>query len=73
MHRVNIDEKKCVGCRTCELACSFQHDRQFNPRNSKIRIFFADDGGLEIALSSCDCNNMSCVEFCPVQAIHPVS
>lgn len=29
---------KCVGCGTCELICSFYHDRVFAPSSSGIRL-----------------------------------
>jgi len=68
-----IDEKKCVGCRACELACSFSQNKEFCPENSNIRIYFTDEGNLEInILKNCHCLNKEmplCVEFCPTKAI----
>ena len=26
-----IHPDKCTGCRNCELACSFEHERRFRP------------------------------------------
>jgi len=68
-----IEKEKCVGCRACELACSFHRTKEFCPESSSIRIFFTNDGDLEIDISSeCNCsdkNNLPCVEFCPTQAL----
>ena len=69
-----VNKEKCVGCRTCELACSFYHVGEFCPENSNIRIFFTDDGDIEIDISSnCNFSNKDaeppCVEFCPTQAL----
>lgn len=68
-----IDKEKCVGCRACELACSFYHVKEFCPENSNIRIFFTDDGDVEIDISgNCNCSGKDeplCVKFCPTQAL----
>ena len=70
---LTIDKKKCVGCRACELACSFYRTKEFCPENSNIRIYFTDEGNLDInILKNCQCSNKEkplCVEFCPTKAI----
>jgi len=33
-----FDMPVCGGCRTCEMACSFHHKREFNPAVSSIKI-----------------------------------
>ncbi len=72
MTSIEIDPQKCIGCRICELACSFKHLGEFNPEYSKIRIFFSDDGGLDINIKSCYCAHPFCIDFCPVKAISNV-
>lgn len=71
--KVHVNKDKCVGCRTCELACSFQKSGVFNPEKSNIRIYFDSEGGLDIKIqASCDCSEVErplCVELCPVGAI----
>ena len=68
-----VDQKKCVGCRICELVCSFNHIRAFCPEQSKIQIFLTDDGNVEINLfCSGKCSGEEealCVQLCPTQAI----
>jgi anaerobic carbon-monoxide dehydrogenase iron sulfur subunit len=71
MRRFTLDTDKCVGCRTCELACSFSHRQQFDPESAKIRIYFCDDGGLDIRVAACDCRQPLCLEMCPTQALRP--
>ncbi len=71
MQRFNVDEQKCVGCRICELACSFQRQQEFNPASSNIKIYFADDGRLSINVQNCDCTRPLCLDLCPVQALRP--
>ena len=75
------DTQKCVGCRSCELACSFHHRKLFRPGiasihvqrneyrgNFDVRLVHyqqAEDGHLP-----CDCSreNEFCVRYCPVTA-----
>ncbi len=35
---LKIDTGKCVGCRTCEIACSFHHRRVFAPELSSLEV-----------------------------------
>ncbi len=68
---ITVNLKKCVGCRTCELACSYYHKGCFNPKYSSIRVHFADnyDIGMDI-LNTCDCKrDPLCVKLCPTNAI----
>ncbi|MBW2608974.1 MAG: hypothetical protein JRC68_01345 [Deltaproteobacteria bacterium] len=32
------DEKACFGCRSCELVCSFHHEKVFSPELSSIKV-----------------------------------
>jgi len=34
----------CGACRTCEIACSFHHTKEFNPTCSSIKILEKPDG-----------------------------
>ncbi|MCL6448168.1 MAG: 4Fe-4S binding protein [Armatimonadetes bacterium] len=70
--QIDIDKNKCVGCRTCELACSFQKTKMFNPDDSNIKIYFDDESNLVIKIfAPCDCSATLplCYELCPVDAI----
>lgn len=33
-----FDMPSCGGCRTCEMACSFHHQDEFNPAIASIKI-----------------------------------
>ncbi len=66
-----VDEARCVGCRLCELACSFGRRGQFDPEVAAIRVTFLDDGRLAVTVAdACSgCRQPLCAEFCPVDAI----
>ncbi len=70
---LTVDIQKCVGCRICELACSFHNERWFSPEDSRIRVFFNDHGDVAVEMpDECDCTGSGeplCVEFCPTCAI----
>ncbi len=36
--KITINTRACYGCRICELACSFHHQRLFSPELSSIRV-----------------------------------
>ncbi|MBW1646929.1 MAG: 4Fe-4S binding protein [Deltaproteobacteria bacterium] len=68
---VTVDTTRCVGCRLCELACSFSRHGQFNPSLAAIAVCFQDDGTLAVAISEdcAACRRPLCADFCPVGAI----
>jgi Fe-S-cluster-containing dehydrogenase component len=33
-----VDNGKCVGCKTCEVACSYHHEKIFSPRIASLEI-----------------------------------
>ena len=63
-----VDNKRCNGCRICEIFCSKKHEEKVFPRASRIRIlpYFP---GVEVAAVCYQCENAACIESCPVKAI----
>ena len=72
-----FDMASCGGCRTCELACSFHHTKEFNPSVSSLKVLARDEGpGYQVLLvtesggasRACDgCKNLDvplCMEYC---------
>ena len=72
----------CTGCRSCEIACSFHHNKTFSRNNSSIRIKRNErKGEFEIIINYgkieelliCDmCADEEtplCVKFCAPKAI----
>jgi carbon-monoxide dehydrogenase iron sulfur subunit len=55
-NRVIIDKKRCIGCRTCIMACPFGHP------------FFDVQERVTVKCDFCD-GDPQCVRFCEVKAI----
>lgn len=60
--------KTCVGCRTCELACSYYHEKKFNPSKSRIRITH-EEAAVSRPIVCAQCTEAPCVRACPEEAI----
>ena len=75
---IAVDVATCTGCRLCELACSFHHQRVFSPDLSSIRVLRNNRTG-KIGLSinsTCDfCQGEEqplCVKYCLYGALKEV-
>ena len=66
---INLD--LCTECRTCELACSFHHNKSFDPAKSSIQVELdSNTGDISVNFApTCDgCSNEEeplCLLFCP--------
>jgi carbon-monoxide dehydrogenase iron sulfur subunit len=64
-----IDYEQCVGCRTCEIACSAKHTGAMNPVQSRIAIVKWEMEGEGIPIACSHCESAPCETICPVTAI----
>ena len=70
MHRsLHIEPNLCTGCLQCELACSFEHEGEFNPARSRIRVFEFEHGKTSVPYTCTQCDEAWCLRACPVDAI----
>jgi len=71
MHKmILIDIEKCGGCRTCETACSWSHEKGvFNPRRGMISVIKREKEGSNTPFMCLQCEEPFCMEVCPVKAI----
>lgn len=65
-----VSPDKCIGCRSCELACSFGHTGEFNPKNSAVTVIAFDEAALAVPVMCMQCEDAFCVKVCPVGAAH---
>ena len=64
-----VTARTCVGCRTCELACSIQHEGSYVPWLARIRIIKDEETCTAVPNVCRQCRNPRCVTSCPVGAI----
>lgn len=70
-----LDMTRCIGCRTCQVACKDRHDlQQAGPRPRRVNTFEAGvypDASMFHHVMSCNhCENPACVADCPTKAMH---
>jgi len=65
---VSCDPDKCVGCQTCEYACSMATEKVFNPAKSRIRVVRMNQL-TNMAVACRLCENPRCVAACPRDAL----
>ena len=70
MKRLFISPNLCIGCRTCELACSFAHTdkKTLMPGKSRISIF-AFSPEINVQAVCLQCNTPACSNACPSGAL----
>jgi Fe-S-cluster-containing hydrogenase component 2 len=69
MYRLHVKPQRCIGCRTCELACAFSHPVE-GVGIGKSRVSTLDEGDeVFVPLLCLQCENAACVQACPVGAL----
>ena len=63
-----VDANLCTGCETCESVCSFSHDGEFNPINTRIHRIRIEPI-LNVALACQKCDEAPCIRSCPEHAL----
>ncbi|MDE8721989.1 hypothetical protein PZH44_13925, partial [Alistipes putredinis] len=61
-----IKPEKCLGCRTCELVCSFGHNGAFNPRFANVSVMAYEEAAISVPMMCMQCEEPCCMEVCPV-------
>ena len=66
-----VDYEKCHGCRSCELACSFNKLEEFNIQRANLSVVeFREAGSLCFPVVCQHCLEAPCMDVCPAQAIY---
>ena len=71
--QLRIFPEKCIGCKSCELACSLVSKGEMNPSKSRITVISFIEGKyslpFNIPLTCKQCKDAPCLRLCPVGAI----
>ena len=65
-----VDYEKCVGCRLCEVACTFFHEKVFNPSMARIQVLKWEAEGIDVPIVCQQCEDAPCQQACLVDAIY---
>ncbi|GLI39902.1 4Fe-4S dicluster domain-containing protein [Geobacter hydrogenophilus] len=66
---IRIEPSKCIGCKSCELACSFKHRGEFAPSKARIvNAVFVEEAQF-ITVTCMQCDEPWCLKACPKGAI----
>ncbi len=69
---VRCDAERCVGCDICELACSWEKEKVFNPNKSRIRAMRLEQVR-NMAMTCRTCLDAACVTACTRKALRQSS
>ena len=65
-----IKPEKCIGCRTCELICSWKRGKSFNPRNSAVSVVDYEEEVISVPMMCLQCEEACCIKVCPVGSLY---
>ena len=68
-YRFIVKPELCIGCRTCELACSFTHSVNGKPGLSRIYPLETGFKDLWVPVTCLQCDDPACAKSCLVDAI----
>lgn len=65
------DANKCIGCKTCEIACVMSHTNDINvsPENFQPRLRVIKGMTVTVPVMCRQCDNAPCANACPTNAI----
>ena len=71
--RLKLTAKECIGCKSCELACSLANEGEMNISRARIKTLTFIEGRYPLPynfVSTCrQCGDAPCLHSCPVAAI----
>jgi anaerobic carbon-monoxide dehydrogenase iron sulfur subunit len=69
MKILTVDLDRCIGCRSCEYACSFARTGDFRDDSSSIWVHVSPEGRWIGTFVCAQCESPICLQVCPRRAI----
>jgi len=66
---IMADSEKCIGCRTCEVACAVSHQEFVTANDFMPRIRVVKGDSYTTAVGCHQCEDAPCANVCPTGAI----
>lgn len=60
---------RCIGCKQCELICSFEKEKLYSPQLARIRVVQFEEKCLSVPVTCTYCERPICEEACPTGAM----
>ncbi len=67
--RLVVNSLLCTGCRACEMACSYEHEREYSPALARIHVVKLEELGVDRPIVCSRCAKAPCAAVCPEKAI----
>ena len=67
--KLYVDPALCTGCRACEMACSFAHEKAYSPNYARLHVAKIERLGVDKPTVCLRCAKAPCAAVCPVKAI----
>jgi carbon-monoxide dehydrogenase iron sulfur subunit len=74
---VVVDVKKCLGCKSCEMACAVEHSQSrqlaqaiHETPTPKARVSVEQGAGFAVPLQCRHCEDAPCIAICPTNALN---
>ncbi|MEO2185814.1 MAG: 4Fe-4S dicluster domain-containing protein, partial [bacterium] len=69
-----IDNRMCIGCHACTVACKSEHDVPIGVNRTHVKYIetgIFPNNSREFSVHRCNhCADAPCVEICPTTALH---
>ena len=67
--RLMVRPSACIGCRSCELICSYRHKGEFSSYGSAVSVYEFNDVGMATPLMCMQCEEAQCLSACRFGAL----
>jgi Fe-S-cluster-containing hydrogenase component 2 len=67
--RLIVTPDRCIGCKTCELACAFRHAKDLKSIGKSRVTVYSPAPEKHMAILCLQCEDAACMKVCPTEAL----